>query len=236
MKKTILTLAASAGALALGTAAHAATAFTANIEIDQSTTESPGYTDQFGQASLVLVDNEDGSQSLAMTVTFTGALDFSGIVASGQIDEVIGTDNGAGGEVVTGFHIHDGDRGESGPVVFSLFDTALGLGTSDTDADTVLDFGAGDGTISISSTWDIDEGTADGVLSDFLGELLAATTGEDVGLYFNLHTVAAPMGLIRGQVVATNDITNAVPLPAALPLFGAGLAALGVARRRKARA
>ncbi|MBB4658302.1 CHRD domain-containing protein [Parvularcula dongshanensis] len=235
MKKILIAGLAGTSALAIGAGASAATIFSATIEVAQSGTPSEGYTNQFGQGSLAVVEDEDGLYSLSMSVDFTGDLDFSGIVDSGQIDVVEGTDAGTGGEVVTGFHIHDGDRGESGPVVFSLFDTALGLGTSDTDADTTIDFGDGDGTITVSSTWDLSEGNGGATLNDFLGELLAANEGEDIGLYFNLHTVAAPMGLIRGQVVAENSL-NPVPLPGAALFFAPALAGGALLRRRRKQA
>jgi len=65
-------------------------------------------------------------------------------------------------------------------------------------------------------------GTAAGAEAALTAALLAGLT------YFNIHTSMFPGGEIRGQL-------NAVPLPAALPLFATGLAALGLPgwRRKK---
>ena len=147
---------------------------------------------------------------------------------------MIGT-GATGGELVTGFHLHAAERGEGGPVVFSLFDTAIDAlgGSSDTDGENTIEFGD-DGSVIVSSIWDMDEGTDAGTLMDFINELAAANEGEDIGLYFNLHTAAAASGLIRGQVVAENDL-NPVPVPAALPLFLGAVAAGGAIKRRRAR-
>lgn len=234
IKNLALAATASVFALGLGTAAQAATIFSSTIEQDQSTTPSPGYTDQFGQASLALNDNGDGTFSLSMSIDFTGDFDFSEIIASGQIDTVNG-DNTAGGVLVNGFHIHNAARGETGGVVFSLFDTgipALG-GSSDTDGDNTLTFNEEGATLV--TEWDFTEGTANGVLADFVNELAAAMEGEDIALYFNLHTSEAASGLIRGQIVAENDL-NPVPVPAAAVLFIPAIAGGAFLRRRKQRA
>jgi len=69
------------------------------------------------------------------------------------------------------------------------------------------------------------------------GSLAAAEAALIAGIqngqsYFNIHTVNFGSGEIRGQL-------NAVPLPAALPLFATGLGALGLLawrRKRKAQA
>lgn len=49
--------------------------------------------------------------------------------------------------------------------------------------------------------------------------------------YINIHTAAFPGGEIRGQVIQA--IATPIPIPAALGLFGAGLASLAFLRRRK---
>ena len=231
--KTLKFLAATASAAFLSVgAASAATIFSATIEEAQSTTPSPGFTNQFGQAALSLEQGEDGTFSLAISVTFAGDLDFSEIIGSGQIDNVIGEAGTTGGELVTGFHIHAAERGEAGPVVFSLFDTRIDAlnGSSDTDGENTIEFGD-DGSVIVSSIWDMGEGTDAGTLMNFIAELANADEGEDLGLYFNLHTAAAASGLIRGQVVAENSL-NPVPVPAALPLFAGALVAGGAVRRK----
>ena len=234
MRYPIKTLAAAAAAgavaLSLGAAAQAATIFSATIEEDQSTTPSPGFTNQFGQASLALNEDGNGGFTLSMSIDFSGDFDFSEIIASGQIDTVNGT-NTATGPLVTGFHIHNAARGQTGGVVFSIFDTriaALG-GSNDTDGDNTLTFNA-DGSATLVSEWDFQEGTGNGLLADFVTELSLAMMGDDIALYFNLHTAEAASGLIRGQIVAEN---NAVPVPAALPLFATALLGGGYLRRRK---
>ena len=235
MRKFTMMAAGAAAAFGMIGSASAATVFSATIEEEQSTTPSPGFSNQFGQASLSLEQDEDGTFSLAISVTFTGDLDFSGIIASGQIDNVIGNAGASTGELVTGFHLHDAERGETGPVVFSLFDTnpMRAITTSDTDGENTIEFGD-DGSVIVSSIWDMGEGTDAGTLMDFIAELANANEGDDIGLYFNLHTAAAESGLIRGQVVAENDI-NPVPVPAALPLFVGAVVAGGAIRRRRAR-
>lgn len=230
-----LAIAASAGAvtLTLGTAAQASTLFSSDIEVEQSTTPSPGFDGQSGQAVLALVEDDDGEFELTMTVNFFGALDFTGVESA--FDEVEGDAQG-GGDVVTGFHIHNAPRGVGGPIVFSIFDQLAGTPIEGpTDAsDQSLTYND-DGSVTIESVWDLNEGTSDGILADFVGELLAAAEGQDVALYFNLHTATAGAGLIRGQIVGANGIgADAVPVPAAAFLFAPVIAG-GIAARRKAK-
>ena len=95
-------------------------------------------------------------------------------------------------------------------------------------------FGATSGTYS-SAVFDLTQPliynpafvTAQGGLAQAEATLVG---GIENGLtYFNIHTTNNPGGEIRGQL-------NAVPLPAALPLFATGLGALGLLgwwRKRK---
>jgi hypothetical protein len=70
--------------------------------------------------------------------------------------------------------------------------------------------------------------TAQGGLSNAEAALIAGIIGGQT--YFNIHTSNFPAGEIRGQLAT-------VPLPAALPLFAAGLGVVTfLARRKKAKA
>lgn len=239
--KTLALTTAVGGLMAFGASAQAATVFSATIEGEQSTTPPATVSEDLNaQASLTLNETSPGVYALSMAVDFSEGFDFSSIVGSGQIDEVVGEpgDVSDAARDVIGFHIHDAPRGVAGPIVFGLFDVIPGtpVTTSDVDDDTVLTYND-DGSVSVVSVWESQEGTSDGVLADFVGELLAAVEGEDVSLYFNLHTEDAPMGLIRGQIVAENSLgSDVVPLPAAAALFVPALAAGGFLRRRKAQA
>lgn len=232
IKKLALT-AASTAALGLGMAANAATVFTATLEESQSTTPGDAMG-VFANAALTLNELDDGTFGLSMSVTFTDGIDWTDVIASGQIN-VIGTDETDGGVDATRFHIHNAPRGETGGVVFGIFDLVAPEAVADTDGDTTLTFDE-DGGATLESEWDFTEGTGDATLMAFVTELLAARDGQDVALYFNFHTVAAPAGLIRGQIVGANDVGSEVPVPAAAFLF-APVALGGIAaRRRKARA
>ena len=234
---TFKTLAASAAAIAttfgLGAAAQASTVFTATLEEEQSTTPGDAMG-VFANAALTLNEFDDGSYALSMSITFTDGIDWTQVIESGQIN-VIGEDATDGGVDATRFHIHNAPRGVAGPVVFGIFDLVAPGAVADTDDDTTLTFDE-DGGAVIETEWDSMEGTGDATLMAFVNELLAARDGEDVALYFNFHTVAAPGGLIRGQIVGANDFGDPIPVPAAAFLFAPVVAGGIAARRRKQRA
>ncbi len=69
----------------------------------------------------------------------------------------------------------------------------------------------------------------------FTGVSVANIAGIEAGLaYINIHNATFPGGEIRGDILPANAV-SAVPEPESAALILAGLAALGVYRRRRAR-
>ncbi len=153
----ILAVIAMTLAVAFSSFANAQSFFKANINGAQANQGNGTGSAATGNAVLILNDAMD---ELTMTISFTG----------------ITTAN------LTAFHIHNGDAGVNGPVIFGLLSP-----NHDQDGD-FMDLG--DGFIS---GWDGTEGAQ--TLSSQLTDL------QNEGLYFNAHTPAFPGGEIRGQIV-----------------------------------
>ncbi len=102
---------------------------------------------------------------------------------------------------VTNMHVHNAPRDVAGPVIFGQIapahdDDDLHIVELETmDARPV-----GDGTWIVSGAWDPGD-PAVVPITAFADALSAAGSGEDVALYFNVHTRAFPAGEIRGQWV-----------------------------------
>lgn len=183
--------------LALTGPVLAATVFQATLTGDQEV-PVPIVTDAFGTAILTL---NDAQTRLVIDIQLFG-LDLDGNQTPGTAD-----DN------VTASHIHFAPAGSNGGVVFGFISP-----NHDTNGDLIIDPVAG----TISSAWDLLEGSGSHTLANNLANLFAGN------LYINVHTMAVPGGEIRGQI-------GIVPIPAAVWLFGSGLLGLiGVTRRKKA--
>lgn len=177
------------------TVTRAATIFRADLTGAQ---EVPSVvTSAFGSASLVL---NDAMTELSYEVTVKG-LDFGGFFTADPNDNL------------TRIHIHDGNAGVNGPILFGILSPA-----HDLDMLTIM-LPATD-EVKFTGKWnaaDVLNGAAP------LGTQLADLFSE--GLYFNVHTTGRPGGEIRGQIYQ-------VPEPSAFVIVGVGCVALLRCRSR----
>jgi hypothetical protein len=140
-----------------------------------------------GVSSLSL--NEAGD-ALSYSLTLSG-LDFGALLGTDPTTPDPGDD-------VTRIHIHSGAPGENGPVAFGLFDlVAPEAGGQDADNLTVTE--NPDGSVTLSGIWE-DTDPALIPLSEFIDDIRSAEPGEDLDLYWNVHTEQFPGGEIRGQL------------------------------------
>jgi len=165
-------------------------------DLDGAQEVGDGDPDAAGTSVLTLNDTGD---SLEYSLTVSG-LDFgaNGLIEGGAQTEDTSDD-------VTRLHIHNAARGANGPVVFSLFDIVtpeLGnevniQGNQDEDLEVVLN---GDGSVTLTGVWE-ETDPANTALSEFVDEIRDGELGEDLDLYWNIHTEEFPGGAIRGQLV-----------------------------------
>lgn len=140
----------------------------------------PSGSSAMGKAVLSL--NADGT-GLTYSVTVMG-LDF------GEVAD-IGEQTANPDDDVTGIHFHNAVRGENGGVVFGLINPSQ-------EDELTFTFNP-DGSTTFSGIWE--ENDASTVpLSNFVNSLRNVSSGEEVELYFNIHTVGVPSGEIRGQI------------------------------------
>jgi hypothetical protein len=165
-----------------------ATLFTINLMGEQ---EAPPTGSQASGQGAVAWD--PAAQTAAYGFTIRG-LDFGPITGAGETTPST-ADN------VTSAHFHNAPPGVAGPVVFGQIAPA-----QDADdlaivrnADSMVQ--NADGSWTVSGVWDLSD-PANVPISAFAEQLTAAQPGEDVALYWNVHTTAFPAGEIRGQLVA----------------------------------
>jgi serralysin len=132
----------------------------------------------------VLWDEAAGTAAYTFTVA---GLDFGPVL--GLTPQTAST-----GDDVTIMHVHNAPRGVAGPIVFGLIGPA-----QDTDDLSVTP--SPDGSWTVSGVWEATD-PANVSIAAFADALTAAFAGDEVPLYFNVHTRSFPAGEIRGQWVA----------------------------------
>ena len=153
--------------------------------------ETPPNASQASGSGVVLWDPETNTATYEIVVR---GLDF-GPVRGLPADTPTTADD------VTNMHVHTAPLGVAGPVIFGQIAPAhddddlhvVELETMDARP-------AGDGTWIVSGAWDPGD-PAVVPITAFADALSAAASGQDVALYFNVHTTAFPAGEIRGQWV-----------------------------------
>ena len=173
-------------------------------DLDGAQEVAPGDPDAKGKSVLTLNDLGD---SLEYSLTVSG-LDFgaNGLIEGGAQTEDTSDD-------VTRIHIHNAPRGVNGDIVFSVFDVvipelgnALNIpGNQDEDLTATLNQ---DGSVTLKGIWE-ETDLANTALSEFVDDIRNAAVGEDLNLYWNVHTNEYPEGAIRGQLMAGEpDLTT----------------------------
>jgi serralysin len=176
-----------------------ATSFNVTLTGDQ---EVPPATTSASGAGTVTWDPETSTADYSIVVT---GLDFGPVLGLEPQTETTEDD-------VTNAHFHNGPRGENGPVVFGQ----IGPAHDEDDLGIELEMQTvepnGDGSWIVSGSWEPTDPAAVSI-TEFADELTAAAAGEDVPLYFNVHTTTFPAGEIRGQLVAAEDGVGPEPPP-----------------------
>jgi MYXO-CTERM domain-containing protein len=132
------------------------------------------------------------------------------------------------GDNTLNFHIHVGARGATGPVAYSVRQPDRENGTepviqilSPTHARIVGSWDLNDGEIGGSNPL-----TQQGNLAHWAPIMAAAQPGDEIDLYFDIHTNAYTGSEIRGQMIA-------VPEPSSALLALVGVAGFALRSRRR---
>ena len=150
----------------------------------------PVESEAMGTVEMLL--NEAGD-AITYSLTVSG-LDFGEFIGDGT-PQTPETDDD-----VTGLHIHNAPRGENGPIVFGI------INPNQDDDDVTFTLNP-DGSTTIAGIGE-ETDPANEPLSAFVEVLRAAEPGEELPLYWNIHTVEFPMGEIRGQLQVEGEVVT----------------------------
>lgn len=131
--------------------------------------------------------------ALNYSLTVSG-LDFSAVLGGAPQTPDTGDD-------VTLIHIHNGARGVNAPVALNLFQA----GQQNQDADDFKIVKNLDNSVTLSGSWELtDSSTLP--LNNFVSQIRNTAPGQDLPLYWNVHTKRSPGGEVRGQLQAANTV------------------------------
>ena len=176
-----------------------ATSFTVTLTGDQEVPARPTTASGSGTVAW-----NPGTSTADYRFTVTG-LDFGPATGTDPVTPDTTADD------VTNAHFHNAARGVNGPVVFGQIGPA-----QDPDLQILLEPADvtqnGDDSWTISGDWTPSD-PANVSITSFAAALTAARAGEEVPLYFNVHTTTWPGGEIRGQLVAADGGGTTTPPP-----------------------
>ncbi|WP_299410047.1 CHRD domain-containing protein [Acaryochloris sp. IP29b_bin.148] len=168
------------------------------LTTDQEVT--PSNNPEASGTSTLLLNQAGDAISYQLTVF---GLDFGQFIGEGTAFTADTSDD------VTKVHVHNAVRGENGPLAFAPIDLS-DLSINDQDQDDLQITQNLDGSVTLQGVWE----TSDPALiplNTFVNDIREAGTGEDLPLYWNIHTEGSPDGAIRGQWQL--DALTGNPLP-----------------------
>ncbi|MEM9151642.1 MAG: spondin domain-containing protein [Cyanobacteria bacterium P01_F01_bin.3] len=152
--------------------------------------EPDGGGDPNASGFSEFVLNEFGD-ALSYRLTVSG-LDFGQFVGDGSAQTEDTSDD------VTRIHLHNAERGVNGGVAFGLIDLVAPAADGQDNDDLRITQNE-DGSTTLEGIWELSDPALIS-LSEFVDDIQNAGSGEEIPLYWNIHTNGSPGGAIRGQL------------------------------------